>query len=267
MFVGLPDSGKTTILCSCDGCLLINCDGIPLPVRDPNQMKAATFPHIGSNGEHLGWDGTTPINFNWEAIVGVVTELERRVDRNLPRPDLVAVDSITSLLEHAKDFVVRKAGKTDWRELHGPSAYDDAYNLVTRLATHVHSMGYGFFYTGHLVNEVIQLGDDRHKERVSLTLTPGFWKRLFWKLEMCLSLTPRYIPVVVPRDQRQPGQPSTRSERCICVTTRDEATAGITKCKCELPDIVLPLSGGWNVFENAYTEACSPPDPNTIPVP
>jgi len=275
--VGLPGSGKSAFLQTCPDAYIFNLDlssttipiipGSPLP-----EPKALMWPGIAPEGYTLNDDGT-PFVLDYGAVAAKVDLLCKMARENRPRPKVVGIDSLSALIGLLKTWMPLNAvklgiageNKDSWKQLDGRAAWDILYDIVLSIMTRLHSHGYGVYFIGHVVNAKIPLGEDRFVLKPELTITDGFWKRLYDKFELVLLCEKKEETVSVP-DPRFANRtiPSARTRTYL--TTGGIELSGLTKTRVVLPAICLdPPSDAWAVYLDAYTKAAHPPAPPAPP--
>jgi hypothetical protein len=261
LIAGKPGSGKTSLLATCDSCLIINTDLSSVPVSE-EEYKATFWPVLGGEGKGLDAQGN-PVKLTWDAILTKREQFFRMQDAGEPVPDLVAVDSIAGAIQLIKAHVVKKMGKGSWREVHGPMGWDMLNDEIVEFATSFRQRGIGFYYTCHLVDSKIPIGDDVFKVMPEVTITPSTWKRIVWQLELVAVVDNQWSTKVHEEEYETQvrGKTVTRTRtkeervREVLITTNREELAGITKGRVVLDDVPLPRHNTWNAFEEAYLKA------------
>ena len=270
LLVGMPDTGKSTLLQGCPEMFLMNLDRFSTTNPDPQSTNWPVWDQ--QTGHVLGDDGK-PTVLTFEMVEKKVEQLIKLALENKPRPTLVGIDTLTALLRLVREHIVTHAVEIglssvavdEWPKLNGLSAYDWAYNRIVRIISDLSNAGYGVYGVTHLANEVVQIGDDRSKVVPTLVFTAGFWKRLFDIFELIVVLERRrgertesvLNTITLPDGKvlQQPGSKTVRFDEVWMVTARAEFGDGITKRKLNLPDIKLPLKGGWEEFISQYKAA------------
>lgn len=268
-YFGLPGEGKSALMQSMSGAYIFNLDVSSTTCPTP---KALMFPGIHPvNGRPLG-DAGEEIVLTYNQIDAKVTKLVEMAAANKPRPETIVFDSLSSWIsllipwvtEHSVRLCISQDVKTDFKQLHGPSAWDEVYNTVTRTIGRLKNAGYGVAVVGHVVNAKIPLNEQQFLVRPELTITENFWKRLYPMFE---------LSALVYADTVTEKQTSTRTitvrgeskietytkevpvRKCFLTVEKIEL-AGIAKSRVTLPSrIELPKADAWGAFERAYTEA------------
>ena len=258
LFVGMPGVGKSCFIQSNPNAFIINTDLSSTTTEEP---RACIWPGMGPDGtpcEPSG-SGTSPLVLTWDAILKKKEQLISMSKSGVDRPETVIIDSLQPALALVKDWVTKKAGKDNWKDLDGRRAWDDVYEQLLRFALDLRQHGYGFYYVCHLVNAKIPLGDDRYVIRPELTITDNFYKRLFPLFELVAAFESEIISktemVQMKNKDGSPGpkRPKSVKKKTHYITVNDESLAGITKCRVVLPDrFELPPTDSWSVFEEAY---------------
>lgn len=268
--VGLPGEGKSCFLQSHPDAFIFNLDGTSTTTPD---VRATIWPGINSTTGRTIDEHSEKLNLTWDLVMEKVTILRHLSFTNSPRPETVVIDSLSAAVTLLRDWIPRNASKLsigqnceDFNRLHGPAAYDALYHQIQSLILTLFRHGYGVYLVGHIVNATIQLGDDRFDFRPELTITPGFWKRIYSMFELvapvCARTTSRTEKKVIKGGTlRGKEQPDTTRDVTIYTTEhyidmKREKMEGIIKSRVHLPDkIILPLVGGWDAFREAYMQA------------
>jgi hypothetical protein len=263
LLVGMPGSGKSCFVQSNPNAFIINTDLSSTTTEEP---KACIWPGMGPDGSPCepSGKGMNPMVLTWEKILEKKKSLIDMSQKGLDRPDTIIVDSLGPSIALVRDWVTKKANKTEWKELDGRRAWDDVYEQLLRFALDLRQHGYGFYYVCHLVNAKIPLGDDRYVIRPELTITDNFYKRLFPLFELVAAfeseITTKTEMIHLKNKDGSPGpkRPKTVKKKAHYITVNDEKLSGITKCRVVLPDrFELPSIDAWSVFEEAYTSSAS----------
>jgi len=258
LIVGMPGAGKSFFLQSNPNAFIINTDGTS--TTNPNP-QACMWPGVTKNGEPMDVGGSKMV-LTWEEILKKKEQLIKMSEAGQARPQTIVLDSLGPSIQLMKDYVTKKAGRENWKDLDGRRAWDDVYDGLLRFSLDLRRHGYGFFYVCHLVNAKIPLGDDRYTIRPELTITDSFYKRLFPMFELVAAFESDWISeskqIQLPGIGGKPGPKKTETIRTqkYYMTINDETLAGITKCRVDLPDrIELPQEDAWSSFEGQYISA------------
>jgi hypothetical protein len=261
LMVGMPGVGKSCFIQSNPNAFIINTDLSSTTNKEP---KACIWPGMDPEGRPCKptAGGHEPMVLTWNEVLSKKKELIAMAEQDLPRPETVVIDSLGPAIALVKDFVTKKMGKEEWKELDGRRAWDDVYEHLVRFPAELRQMGYGFYYVCHLVNAKIPLGDDRYVIRPELTITDNFYKRLFPLFELvaafeCDMGTRTEMVQQKNKDGTAgPKRPRSVKYREYCLTVNDESLSGITKCRVNLPDkLQLPEVDSWSFFEEQYLSA------------
>lgn len=270
--LGLPGSGKSAFVQQIPDSYLLNLEGASTTAPHP---KCVTFPGLSPEGRVLGDDGKEVV-LRWELFQQKLDLLKRLSRENKPRPTTIIFDSITAMIRLLKEWVppnakalgLAKEAASEWKELHGPAAYDTLYDMVCRTFRDLRNHGYGVVIIGHVVKSKVPIGENLIRDDVDLSgIGDGLWKRLHDLFELSIAITTaqavefREVPpatqmisgvlTVVEKAKRIPI-----SVRKHYLTVADVRLEGLTKSRVTLPErIDLPKEGAWEVFEEAYTKA------------
>lgn len=274
--VGAPGSGKSAFFQTCPDAFIFNLDpssttipgepGAPAP-----QPQALMWPGISPEGRTLD-DNGEPLLLTWTQVEQKVHVLKQIAARNEPRPKIVVFDSLSAMIAlikswlpgKASDFKLSGDNKTTWKELDGRAAWDFLYDRIIDILQSLKAHGYGVHVVGHLVNAKVQLGEDRTAFVPELTITDGFWKRLYpwFEIVMIAQAVDEVVSMPDPRWKPDPKFPNAKprtipvQRRRVYLTTGGNEFAGITKVRVPLSTVLLePASDAWNVFLSKYKEA------------
>lgn len=257
MISGPPNAGKSSIFQSNPEAFIFNLDLSSTVI--PN-CPACIWPGISEDGNPIDTDGSD-VNLTWDGVINKYNQLMDLAGRRKERPATVVIDSLGAAIALAKDHVMKQYNKETWRQVDGRAGWEDVYGGIVRLATSLRKAGYGVFYTCHIVNSVIQLGDDRWTERSELSITSAFWKRFFPYLEFSAVIHPvtetvnEKLPgetkTVNGREIQIPGKTVARQVSSRVLTTTDDKFEGITKSRTEL-NITIPRNDPWQALASAY---------------
>ena len=182
--LGKPNSGKTSFLASCDEALIINLDGSSTP--GVNQPRAMFWPGMNSEGELVIPDPANPddpdkgeaVTLTWELVKAMESYLHHLAKEGLPRPRMIAIDSIARAIDLAQDYVVRYAQElsiarepvTHFNQLNGKAAWDVTYREVVDMIKRLKNSGYGVYLVVHLCDKT---GNGTDGSMVTLTDQPS----------------------------------------------------------------------------------------------
>ena len=264
MISGMPGTGKTSLVLSCDGSFVINVDRSSPPIPNPNVLQRI-WPGVNAEGQTIGLGGK-PFVMKWEDMEGIIRTLKNKATSGAPRPDMVVFDTLTGLVDLGIDYLERKNQK-DWKDMDGRAAYDDLYKLIIRTAGSLRGYGYGVYLICHIVSRIVQLGEQQFSKIIpELTITDSFWKRIFWQLDMSAVATCDWTTETkeIPQTVTVGGQERTRIKRVTKqirryrLTVHDPEYIGIARSRVDFDDVILPGPGvGWAEFEQAYTNPSS----------
>ena len=258
MISGAPNSGKSTLFQSNPDAFIFNLD--VSSTVSPNPV-ACIWPGISPEGQACDVDGSQ-FKLTWKSVIDKYRQLMDLAGSKSPRPSIVVIDSLGAIINLAKENVMKEWQKDSWRELDGRAGWDTVYDGILRLAFSLRNAGYGVFFSCHIINSVIQLGDDRWVEKNQLSITSGFWKRFYQYIEFSAVIHPetsfieRKEPdttkTVQGREIRIPGKSVQEKVQQRVLTTTDDAYEGITKSRVEIERLVIPRSDSWQALADAY---------------
>lgn len=269
---GLPGEGKSAFIQSHPNGYIFNLDASSTTTPNPS---AVIFPGVDpENGRAVGDEGEH-IVLTYDYIEAKVARLITLATANEPRPETIFFDSISAWISLLIQWIPPNAAKlgisrepaTDWKQLHGPAAWDTLYSLITTTITKLHNAGYGVYVIGHVVNAKIPLEENRFIMKPELTITDGLWKRLYHMFELSALIHRERVDEVreIPQTvKRTDGRTETFMHKKTVSTLKVRLTvsklelAGIAKARVPLPtNIDLPLDTGWQTFTDAYNTAAS----------
>jgi len=269
---GVGGQGKTAFLQSNPNLLIINCDQSGSTSQDP---VAAIWPPIDNQTGRAIMDldpaSGKPTRFDYAAIRKTIHLLKEMAVANEERPLVVAIDSLTQLVELIKDWVVQNARAlnlvgegatvTEFSQLMGQAAWDRVYSQVVEILDELKQHGYGVVLVGHTANEKIAVGDNAFTYKPVLTMGKGLWTRLQPRLDMSAMIRMEEQDVIEEYDAVVNGKTikknRTAKKQIYTFDVQDILFAGITKKRlAEMKTkIVLPPKGSWAVVEAEYKRA------------
>jgi hypothetical protein len=267
--IGFPKTGKSAFLQSYEDAFIFNLDCSSTTTETP---KAALFPWIGPEGRPTGDDGN-PVALDWgEHVLPKINILIELAKNREPRPRLVAFDSLTACVSLLQKYVVKhsvplglsREVAAQWRDLHGPAAWDAVYGIVADTMVTLHAHGYGVYIVGHITNAKIPLGEDKYKIQPELTITDRFYSRLFPYFEMVAAVTVREVTEVLEREIKAVIRGVEKVEKrkeTINVSKRflsvdDTDLQGLLGRRVKIPgSIELPPLDAWKTFEKVYLDS------------
>jgi hypothetical protein len=264
---GLPGEGKSAFLQSHPDAFIFNLDASSTTAPNP---QATLFPGISSTNGQLLDDTGNPISLNYDHVRAKEDILFQLATSNSPRPQTIVYDSLSAWIAMLVQWIppnavklgIASEPKTDWKQLHGPAAWDTLYSLITTTITRLKSAGYGVYVVGHVVNAKIPLEENRFIVKPELTITDGFWKRLYYLFELSAlvfaeKVAERYDDIqrsTLNGVARETKVARTREVKKHFLTVAKLELEGLSKARVRLPErIELPLDNGWSAFREAYT--------------
>lgn len=254
LIAGKPSCGKTNLFLTCDGALILNLDRSEVTYNP--STRGGVWPAKDESGACIGADGQ-PFSMNWGHVEEMVSRLVQMAETGEARPDLVVFDTLAGAIELGQEHIIQRAGREEWKQLDGRRAWDDLYNMIVNAGNRLHNVGYGVYFTCHLVDKYVQLEtEEMQREITELTITSGFWKRLFWRFDLCLVCVSEDVSEMVEVEQQAGGRTRTIrkpvTNRAYLLTSTRPKYIGITKSRVELPEIRLSRENAWSDFEQAY---------------
>lgn len=259
LICGLPGEGKSQFVHSHPDAWVANLD-CTSTLGDP---RAVIWPGINPQGQTIDVDGR-PLVLTWEALKAKVDLLVSLAKNNEPRPATVIFDSLGTWIPLLKDWITRSNDKNDWRDMDGRRAWDQLYDMVIDTCLTLRRCGYGVYIVCHIVNAKVPLGDDRYVFKPELTITDGFYKRLYPLFELVAAISTEWV--TEQREIQQPpivkdGKTITLKPKVVTEKRKkhifavdSETLSGITKHRVKMPgEFELPEDGGWTTFVGHYT--------------
>lgn len=162
LLLGEGGVGKTSMFRDHPGALILSFDLSPLPVI-PGAVPPvwSVFPSRDDTGQAIGPNG--PVEMNYELFIEMKNTLIQAAIRKQPRPETIAFDSINGAIPFLQNWIVRKMGKTSWKELDGRDAWGIVYDEIAAYGRDLNAHGYGFYWIGHVKPEDIVMGENVHK--------------------------------------------------------------------------------------------------------
>jgi len=265
---GLPGSGKSAFLQSNPDAWINNFDGSSTTAADP---VATLWPGVSPESSMFIGDDGKPMVLSWEKVIEKDKLLLSLATNDKPRPITVVDDSLSTQLTLVRDFVTRKAQAlgisrdpvSSWREGHGPAAWDAVYEIITNRIQAFKNAGYGVWVVGHMALEKIPIGENLFTQAFGFTFGDGLWKRLFPLFELSAAV----VATDTTEEESKPEIVEVRGEkktfirkvqvpvrRCHIVTKRPDLK-GMTKARTDFDQFLLPKTGAWAAFAEAYRSA------------
>ena len=244
---GFPDAGKSTFIEGNKDAYIFNCDGTSTSNPDP---KAIIYPGFNQQGLPVN-EKMVPTPFTYDELLKKVVALEELSTKNLPRPETIVIDSLSSLITMLRDWVPENLYESSkgkpFHRLDGQAAWAALYGEAGNLIRRIRDAGYGCCVIAHLKKDVKNRGKDDEKESIFPTITVNFANQLLALFEMSVSIS-----------SSQEFKSSGKYERIVKL---DAALAelmeqGIYKYRVPV-EMVLPHVNGWDCFVEKYREALS----------
>jgi hypothetical protein len=266
VIASMPKVGKSTLLQSCEDAFIFNIDQSSTVTPTP---RAVMFPMVGEDGSCLL--DTGPGILTWDAIESKIDVLKKLAQERKPRPKLVVFDSLSTLLNLVRPWIVRNAARlgiakgevSDFKQLHGPAAYDALFETIVKSINDLYQSGYGVILTVHIVNAKIQLGEDAMTVIPELCASDGLWKRIYPLMEFVAVLhrkdvvSSKEVETVV----NIRGVPTTHKKMVSETSTKvflsiNEAYyKDVSGGRVQFDPIEVPKADGWKTVSDAYEAA------------
>lgn len=258
---GTSGTGKSCLLQSFEEAYIFNLDLTPTTA---NPMRATIWPGLDPTSGVPIDVGGTPLNLTWEDVVEKKDLLMSMANNNQPRPQLVVLDTLGTTLQMVMRALAKKYGKPAFKDLDGRRAYSEMYDIIVDFALDLRRVGYGVCFITHITNETIQLGEDRNVIQPTLTITGGFWKRIlplvdfsgviFAKWKTTTEKVEMPGPIIKGKKTTFKKDVSTKVREHV-LTVKKDIYEGITKCRHDMSDVVLPAADSWAALEEAYNSS------------
>lgn len=252
--VGFPGEGKSHLIQSCKDGYIINADITSAPCG----LQADMWPGVSPAGQPLGDDGR-PMILTKELIDTRKALLIDMAVKNEPRPSTIFFDTLYSMV---------RLGKA-WSQLQPNSdpraMWDRVHEWIIGLIVDLRNAGYGVFFNIHITNGKIQLGEDKFAMMPELTITSGFWSKIFPLLENVILVKAETSLVTYPAGSivrinnvdTKIVKPYTQPERTYYATCTEPEYKGILKARVtkSLPDrIPIPRANAWDSLERVFAD-------------
>lgn len=266
--IGFPNCGKTCLALDNEHGYHINMDMSSTTHPNP---KCPSWPEMDPNTS-MPLENGKPITMSWDHVEKQISSLLALAKSGKPRPKTIYLDSLSSMCRLIKAWIppnaanikIAKSGLTDWNEVHGPSAYDWMYDRIVRVIESLSNAGYGVVLFGHVCRENVTLEEDdggsRIIQRTNLTITSGFWKRLYDLFEFVAYMYSQKETKTVTVTQTIKGRSHNKNigkpVKSFYLTPHPGQTyelEGILKRRVQFPQkLAIPQVGGWTTFRDAY---------------
>ena len=266
VIASMPKVGKSTLLQSCEDAFIFNIDQSSPVTPTP---RAVMFPMVGEDGSCLL--DTGPGILTWDAIESKIEVLKKLALERKSRPKLVIFDSLSTLLNLVRPWIVRNAAKlgiakgevTDFKQLHGPAAYDALFETIVKSINDLYQAGYGVILTVHIVNAKIQLGEDAMTIIPELCASDGLWKRIYPLMEFVAVMHRKDVVSTkeVETTVMIRGTPSTHKKTVtetaqkVFLSINEAYYKDVSGGRVQFPPIEVPKADGWKTVSEAYEAA------------
>jgi len=259
---GYPGEGKSALYQSHPDAFIFNLDESRIVTKD---CRATIWPYINERGQVIG-DNEKAVVTTWDMVMEKIALLKELALKNETRPQTVAFDSISSMIRLLMPYIIKKGGKTAWRDLHGQTAWDELYTTVVNTMTELRSYGYGVHYILHLKQVKIPQGENSVIIRPEPQISDALWHRIYPIVEFSGHLlsetelvdTIEEVPVTLKGQttiERRTVKKPVRA-RSLSVTTRELLPYLKSRTFSPLPErIPLPDVGTWTALDTVYRQA------------
>lgn len=272
---GPPGAGKSCFFLDNESAYIFNLDRTSTTHPNP---KAEIWPGLSESGELLGT--SSPGILSFDDVLAQVDALERLAKSGEERPATIVFDSLHSLLSlivawvpgNAHQLGLSREPVRNWKDLHGPAAWDETYKLITGIPLRLRNAGYGVWYVSHLVNRRIRIGDDVEFDP-RLQITDNLYARLYPDVEMVAYIHKEEVQEIVEKpivhthpktgERIQKIKRESQSRVVHRFTVEAPGLYDILKARVPItPMFELPREGGWQRFREEYQAALEKDSPN-----
>jgi hypothetical protein len=266
LLFSLPGKGKSSLLQTHAGAYIINADCSSTVTPKP---LATLWPGVDQKTGQLINDDGRPFILTLDDVHKKRDKLLELARNDQPRPDTVGIDSITTFATLARNYVVKNAtslgiSKTpvnSFRELHGPAAWDCAYEQVVSFITDLRNAGYGVTILAHIVKEKIPLGEDKFAMGVDFTFGSGLWKRISPLVDYSCLIDQVTEAQPFPTTQKVPVGGGKfidkevieyRNANAVYIDCLAPEYPGLVKTRSTFPRFKLPAIDAWAALEEHH---------------
>lgn len=257
IIVGFPGEGKSHLIQSCKAGYIINAD----LTSAPSGLQAMMWPGISPAGQPVGDDGR-PLSLTKELIEARKALLLDMAAQGQPRPETIFFDTLYTMVRLAKAW---SSDPSKFQNQDPRAMWDRVHEWIIGLITDLRNAGYGVFFNVHMTNGKVQLGEDRFAVTPELTITSGFWSKIFPVVENVILVRAVTEPVTRTVEQEvnvrgalsRVARSVTTNERIFYATCSEPDYKGILKARVTkpLPDrIVLPRDNAWDTLESVFAD-------------
>lgn len=271
LLFGMHGAGKTHFIESHGAAYILNFDGREASNPRGQAMK---FPVIsGDSGQALDGEGREFVP-SWQDFKQEIDSLLSLAKSGSERPETVVLDSIKGMTNHLVRWIPPNADKigissvpqNEWKDLHGPAAYDYMYTAIMNTITGLSNAGYGVWVTAHVINKVISVGERSGEEVLDVNLPEGLWKRLYGCFDIVSAIVRNQVSTTkkVETQKTVNGKtinftrnvPVTKNQ--VCFSVRHDRMEGTLASRVPLPELIeLPEVGGFEYLQGVYDESAS----------
>ncbi len=256
MLVGMPSSGKSSILQSCPDAYVFNLDLSPT-VTD---LKATIWPGLDSSGRVIDTDGK-PIELTWEAVLDKIRILIEMAKSGADRPAAVCFDSHHGLSRVLKPWIAKRYKKESFLDA-GEAGWRDHNAAISQLPFDLKKYGYGVWYSCHLSKKYVQLSQELTEPVPELAMTDTLFKQLHPVFDIVAPVKKTIEEIRVPKiEELKDGAGNVLSTRQTeeiqavhkhYIDFSDPQLLAITKGRNISGRIPFGVDEGWQKFEEAY---------------
>jgi len=266
VIASFPKVGKSCLFQSCRDGFIFNFD---LSSTTSPSPRAVMWPVVDASGACLLDNG--PGLLSWDLCQSKIDTLLFLARTNAPRPRIIFFDSLTTwigllqpwITAHAQDLRISASPCTDWKQLHGPAAYDTLFSLVVSTINTLYNAGYGVYTAIHVLNDTVAVGENELKVEPSLSASAGLWKRLYPLMEFVAIMDRRLVPRsrVNRRSRTVSGVttyfevPESYNADCRFLSVDTPMFSKISGGRTQFSPTEIPKADGWAAFESSYAAA------------
>lgn len=268
---GPTNSGKTSLVASAAGALIINLEKSSTPISSPTAppLPAQFWPGLNEDGQPIDPSGKV-FRVDWDSVKTLINSLVEASQKNLPRPDFVVFDSLTTLIYSVlHEATLKNFGKDEWAEGRGDAMWEWLNQQIAWAIRSLRDANYGVWFIGHLATYENKGTDGASSQKTYIQCHPGFIRRFWGQFELCIGIEKTLSIEVTPYEEevkmsdgkiaKVTKQRQTQKVGFV-LTGETPKTATIYRQRIALPKaILLPEVGGWVEFEKQYLSVAKLP--------
>lgn len=263
LIVGAKGVGKSTFLQTCPDAFIFNLD---LSSTVAEEVAATIWPGIDEATGDLLDHASQRTSLTWEDClkkIEILKELART--NNKDRPRIVVFDTLTAMIYLLQDYIPRNSkkliggdNKSHWNELDGRQAWSTLFDILTDTFRELRTAGYGVYVIGHVVNQIIPIGEDRHKFEPDLVMSKGVFRSIMWLFEMVGVITKLEKTKTIEVGQKVKRRKTVSyTEHTLTVKDAGHYSEIVHRRVPDLDSVDLSPRTGWQDFLSSYLAAAA----------